>query len=65
MLGYWEDPERTEQTIDPEGWLHSGDLGEMDAEGYVKITGRIKGHDYSRRRKRLPTRNRRILIQPP
>jgi fatty-acyl-CoA synthase len=42
MLGYWEDPERTEQTIDPEGWLHSGDLGEMDAEGYVKITGRIK-----------------------
>ena len=42
MQGYWEDAERTAQTIDSEGWLHSGDLGEMDADGYVKITGRIK-----------------------
>lgn len=42
MQGYWEDPERTADTIDAEGWLHSGDLGEMDEHGYVKITGRIK-----------------------
>ena len=42
MQGYWDDPERTAQTIDTDGWLHSGDLGEMDAQGYVKITGRIK-----------------------
>jgi len=42
MLGYWDDPERTADTIDIEGWLHSGDLGEMDADGFVKITGRIK-----------------------
>ncbi|MEZ5597196.1 MAG: AMP-binding protein [Pseudomonadales bacterium] len=42
MQGYWDDAERTAQTIDTEGWLHSGDLGEMDANGYVKITGRIK-----------------------
>jgi fatty-acyl-CoA synthase len=42
MQGYWDDAERTAQTIDAEGWLHSGDLGEMDAQGYVKITGRIK-----------------------
>tara|TARA_B110000503_G_scaffold128567_1_gene199784 strand:+ start:829 stop:2502 length:1674 start_codon:yes stop_codon:yes gene_type:complete len=42
MHGYWEDPERTADTIDAEGWLHSGDLGEMDSEGFVKITGRIK-----------------------
>ncbi|MEZ5549346.1 MAG: AMP-binding protein [Pseudomonadales bacterium] len=42
MLGYWEDDQRTAETIDSEGWLHSGDLGEMDADGYVKITGRIK-----------------------
>ena len=42
MQGYWDDPDRTAQTIDGEGWLHSGDLGEMDAKGYVKITGRIK-----------------------
>ena len=42
MDGYWEDAEKTADTIDDEGWLHSGDLGEMDADGYVKITGRIK-----------------------
>ncbi|MEM7220950.1 MAG: AMP-binding protein [Pseudomonadota bacterium] len=42
MQGYWDDDERTADTIDAEGWLHSGDLGEMDENGYVKITGRIK-----------------------
>ncbi|MCZ6501463.1 MAG: AMP-binding protein [Gammaproteobacteria bacterium] len=42
MQGYWGDPERTAETIDLDGWLHSGDLGEMDGNGYVKITGRIK-----------------------
>jgi fatty-acyl-CoA synthase len=42
MRGYWNDPERTRETIDEAGWLHSGDLGTMDAEGYVKVVGRIK-----------------------
>ena len=42
MQGYWDEPERTAEAIDSDGWMHSGDLGEMDAEGYVKITGRIK-----------------------
>jgi len=42
MRGYWEDHERTRETIDGEGYLHSGDLGEMDANGYVKVTGRKK-----------------------
>jgi fatty-acyl-CoA synthase len=42
MQGYWEDPERTVETIDAEGWLHSGDLGVMDAEGYVSVVGRLK-----------------------
>jgi fatty-acyl-CoA synthase len=42
MKGYWDDPVRTAETIDKDGWLHSGDLGEMDENGYVKITGRIK-----------------------
>lgn len=42
MKGYWEDPERTAETIDREGWIHTGDLGRMDARGYVKVTGRIK-----------------------
>lgn len=42
MLGYWNDPDRTADAIDAEGWMHSGDLATMDAKGYVRITGRIK-----------------------
>tara|TARA_B110001450_G_scaffold256839_1_gene289011 strand:- start:1136 stop:2812 length:1677 start_codon:yes stop_codon:yes gene_type:complete len=42
MRGYWDDDERTADTIDSEGWLHSGDIGIMDAQGYTQITGRIK-----------------------
>jgi fatty-acyl-CoA synthase len=42
MKGYWDDPERTAETIDDEGWLHSGDLGVMDEEGYVQVVGRLK-----------------------
>jgi len=42
MQGYWNDPERTAETIDAANWLHSGDLAIMDEEGYVKIVGRIK-----------------------
>ncbi len=42
MLGYWDDPSRTAEAIDSEGWMHSGDLATMDAQGYVRITGRIK-----------------------
>ena len=42
MAGYWDDEERTAETIDPAHWLHSGDIGVMDAEGYVQVVGRIK-----------------------
>jgi len=42
MQGYWDDKARTDETIDATGWLHSGDLAEMDEEGYVQIVGRIK-----------------------
>jgi fatty-acyl-CoA synthase len=42
MAGYDNMPDATKEAIDRHGWLHSGDLGTMDDEGYVKITGRIK-----------------------
>jgi fatty-acyl-CoA synthase len=42
MLGYNDNPEATARTIDGEGWLHTGDLGTMDAKGFVRITGRVK-----------------------
>ncbi|MEK9822633.1 MAG: AMP-binding protein [Gammaproteobacteria bacterium] len=42
MRGYWNDAERTAETIDGAGWLHSGDLAVMDEDGYVQIVGRIK-----------------------
>jgi fatty-acyl-CoA synthase len=42
MRGYYGQPEKTAETIDESGWLFSGDLGTMDAEGYVQITGRRK-----------------------
>jgi fatty-acyl-CoA synthase len=42
MLGYWGDEERTRQAIDPAGWMHTGDLAVIDAEGYCNIVGRIK-----------------------
>ena len=42
MLGYWNDEEQTRATIDDARWLHSGDLGIMDDEGYMRIVGRIK-----------------------
>jgi fatty-acyl-CoA synthase len=42
MLGYWEEPAKTAEAIDPARWMHTGDLAVMDSEGYVSITGRIK-----------------------
>jgi fatty-acyl-CoA synthase len=42
MRGYYGEPEKTAETIDANGWLFSGDLGTMDADGYVQITGRRK-----------------------
>ena len=42
MLGYWNEPGKTAEAIDAARWMHTGDLGVMDSDGYVNITGRIK-----------------------
>ncbi|MFI8908216.1 AMP-binding protein [Streptomyces albidoflavus] len=42
MLGYWEEPERTAEAVDPAGWMHTGDLAVLRQDGYVEIVGRIK-----------------------
>jgi fatty-acyl-CoA synthase len=42
MLGYWGEPEKTAEAIDAARWMHTGDIGIMDDEGYLNITGRIK-----------------------
>jgi long-chain acyl-CoA synthetase len=42
MVGYYKEPQMTADTIDSEGWIHTGDVGELDSDGYLKITGRVK-----------------------
>ena len=42
MRGYWDDPERTAEAVDSDGWMHTGDVATIDREGYGNIVGRIK-----------------------
>ncbi|MFC4308580.1 AMP-binding protein [Steroidobacter flavus] len=42
MTGYWDDAEKTRQAVDEQGWMHTGDLAVIDAEGYCNIAGRVK-----------------------
>ena len=42
MLGYWDEPEKTAEVLDASGWMHTGDIAIIDAEGYCNIVGRIK-----------------------
>ena len=42
MERYWNDEKKTEETIDKKGWVHTGDIGQIDEEGYLTLTGRSK-----------------------
>lgn len=42
MIGYWDDPEKTDEAVDADGWMHTGDLAVMREDGYCNIVGRIK-----------------------
>jgi fatty-acyl-CoA synthase len=42
MKGYWDEPAKTREVLDDAGWIHTGDLGLIDLQGYCKVTGRLK-----------------------
>ena len=65
MLGYWDNDAATREAIDEAGWMHTGDLATMDAEGYVNIVGRIKDMIIRGRRERLPARSRGVSPHAP
>ena len=44
FMGYLNNEEKTKEAIDDEGWLHSGDIGRIDEDGFLYVTGRIKGN---------------------
>jgi fatty-acyl-CoA synthase len=65
MKGYHDDPIATEQTIDSDGWLHSGDLGVMDERGYFSISGRLKDMIIRGGENLFPTEIENVLLEHP
>ena len=65
MQGYFEAPEQTAEVIDADGWLHTGDIGTMDADGYVAITDRKKDMFISGGFNAYPAEIERLLLTHP
>ncbi|WP_067544317.1 FadD3 family acyl-CoA ligase [Nocardia crassostreae] len=65
MLGYLDDPDATAATIDAEGYLHTGDVGHLDADGYLRITDRLKDMFIVGGFNAYPAEIERVLLQHP
>lgn len=65
MLGYHDNPEATAAAVDAQGWLHTGDLGTMDARGFVKITGRVKDMIIRGGENLFPAEIENVLLEHP
>src|SRR5262249_32513731 len=65
MAGYYKMPEKTAETIDGDGWLHTGDLATMNAQGYINIVGRIKDMVIRGGENLFPTEIEHVLIRHP
>lgn len=65
MIGYNDNPEATRAAIDDDGWLHTGDLGTMDAQGFVRVTGRVKDMIIRGGENLFPAEIEAVLIEHP
>ena len=65
MQGYWENPDATAEAVDRAGWMHTGDLGTIDAEGYLNIVGRIKDMVIRGGENLYPVEIEEVLFQHP
>ena len=65
MVGYNDDPDATARAIDANGWLRTGDLGSMDARGYVRITGRVKDMIIRGGENLFPVEIENVLLEHP
>ena len=64
MLGYWDEPEKTADVLDANGWMHTGDIAMIDPEGYCNIVGRIKDMVIRGGENLYPARDRGISLPP-
>jgi len=65
MIGYNDNPEATASAIDQEGWLHTGDLGAMDEQGFLRVTGRVKDMIIRGGENHFPAEIEAVLVSHP
>lgn len=65
MIGYHANPDATAETVDADGWLHTGDLGTMDSRGYVQVTGRVKEMIIRGGENHFPAEIENVLLEHP